>query len=137
MFDAAGADLVFLLARVFFGGVLAFTGVNHFLDTDSMAEYAAYKGLPAPRVSVLASGALLIGGGLSIVLGVMPAVGAGLLAIFLVVSAVTMHDFWAVDDEQRQDEFTHFLKNVYGAAGALAFVVAANVPWPYALNLGL
>ncbi|AXR79392.1 DoxX family protein [Natrarchaeobaculum sulfurireducens] len=137
MFETTGMDVLFLLARVAFGGVLAFTGVNHFLDTDSMAQYAEYKGLPAPRLSVLGSGGLLIFGGLSIVLGVVPAIGAGLLAVFLVASAVLMHDFWAVPEEDTQDELTHFLKNVYGAGAALAFVVAATVPWPYALNVGL
>ena len=137
MFETTATEVLFLLARVAFGGVLAFTGVNHFLDTDSMAQYAEYKGLPAPRLSVLGSGALLIFGGLSIALGIVPAVGAGLLAAFLLASAVLMHDFWAVPDEDAQDELTHFLKNVYGAGAALAFLAVASVPWPYALNVGL
>ncbi|WP_247003570.1 DoxX family protein [Halosolutus gelatinilyticus] len=137
MFGPTGADVAFLLARVLFGGVLAFTGLNHFTDTDAMADYAEFKGLPAPRAAVLASGGLLVFGGLSIVLGVFPAIGAGALAVFLLVSGVTMHDFWAVDEEETQDEMTHFLKNVYGAAGALAFLAVASAPWPYAINVGL
>ncbi len=137
VFEATGAAELFLLARVLFGGVLAFTGLNHFLDTDAMAGYAEFKGLPAPRASVLASGGLLVFGGLSIAAGVLPAIGAGALAVFLVGSAVAMHDFWAVDDDEAQTEMTQFLKNVYGAGAALAFLVAASVPWPYALNVGL
>jgi len=137
VFEATGAAEAFLLARVLFGGVLAFTGLNHFLDTDAMAGYAEFKGLPAPRASVLASGGLLVFGGLSIAAGVLPAIGAGALAVFLVGSAVAMHDFWAVDDDEAQTEMTQFLKNVYGAGAALAFLVAASVPWPYALNVGL
>ncbi len=136
MFESAGSEVAFLLARVLFGGVLAFTGLNHFLDTDAMAGYAEFKGLPAPRASVLGSGGLLVFSGLSIVLGVFPALGAGALAVFLLVSGVTMHDFWAVGKDEAQDELTHFLKNVYGAAGALAFLVVASAPWPYALNIG-
>jgi uncharacterized membrane protein YphA (DoxX/SURF4 family) len=137
MLDAAGAGELFLLARLLFGGVLAFTGLNHFMDVDSMAGYAEFKGLPAPRASVLVSGGLLVFGGLSLVAGVYPTVGAGGLAVFLLVSAVTMHDFWAVDEEDQQTEMTQFLKNVYGAGAALAFLVAASVPWPYALGIGL
>lgn len=137
MFESAGADIVFLAARLLFGGVLAITGLSHFGDIDSMVEYAEFKGLPAPRISVVASGVLLVFGGFSLVLGVLPAIGAGALAVFLLVSAVTMHDFWAVDDEEAQNEMTHFLKNVFGAGAALAFLVAATVPWPYALNIGL
>ena len=137
VFEAAGAAELFLVARVLFGGVLAFTGLNHFMDTESMAGYAEFKGLPAPRASVLLSGGLLIFGGLSLIAGVYPIIGAGALAVFLVVSAVTMHDFWAVDDAEVQTEMTQFLKNIYGAGAAVAFLVVATVPWPYALNIGL
>lgn len=137
VFDAAGAGELFLIARLLFGGVLAFTGVNHFIDTDSMAGYAEFKGLPAPRASVLLSGGLLVFGGLSLVAGVYPTIGAGALAVFLLASGIAMHDFWAVDEEEAQTELTQFLKNVYGTGAALAFLVAASVPWPYALNIGL
>ena len=137
VFEATGAAEVFLVARVLFGGVLAFTGLNHFLDTDAMAGYAEFKGLPAPRASVLASGGLLIFGGLSIAAGVVPAVGAGALAVFLFVSAFVMHDFWAADAEDVQTEQTQFLKNIYGAGAALAFLALAAVPWPYAVGLAI
>ena len=137
MFEAAGAGELFLLARILFGGVLAFTGLNHFMDVDGMAGYAEFKGLPAPRASVLLSGGLLVFGGLSLVAGVYPTIGAGGLAVFLLVSGITMHDFWAVGEEDKQTEMTQFLKNVYGTGAALAFLVAASVPWPYAVNIGL
>ena len=137
MFAATGADVAFLLSRVLFGGVLAFMGLNHFLDLEGMAGYAEYKGLPAPRLSVLASGGLLVFGGLSIVAGILPAIGAGALALFLLVSAVTMHDFWAQEGEDAQNEMTSFLKNVYGAGAALAFLAVSDPTWPYALNVGL
>jgi len=136
-FATAGADVAFLLARVLFGGVLAFTGVNHFTGTEAMAEYAAFKGIPFPTLSVLGSGGLLVFGGASIVVGAVPAVGAGALAVFLFVSAVTMHDFWNAEGEDRQDEMTSFLKNLYGVGAALAFLAVAGTAWPYALDVGL
>ena len=34
VFEATAAGELFLLARLLFGGVLAFTGLNHFTDTD-------------------------------------------------------------------------------------------------------
>jgi uncharacterized membrane protein YphA (DoxX/SURF4 family) len=136
-FETAGAEVVFLLARILFGGVLAFMGLNHFMNVDEMAGYAEFKGIPAPRYSVLGSGGLLVFGGLSVVAGVVPTIGAGALALFLVVSAVTMHDFWNAEGEDAQDEMTAFLKNLFGAGGALAFLALAGAAWPYALNIGL
>ncbi len=100
-----------------------------------MAGYAEYKGLPAPRFSVLASGGLLILGGLGVTVGVFPVVAAVALAVFLIVSAVAMHDFWAVPDEDRQDELNSFLKNVTLAGGAL--VVAASATGTWALSVGM
>ncbi|WP_089671455.1 DoxX family protein [Halohasta litchfieldiae] len=137
MFDAAGAGELFLIARLLFGGVMAFTGLNHFSDVDGMAGYAEFKGLPAPRASVLLSGGLLIFGGLSLIAGVYAVIGAGALAVFLVASGVAMHDFWAVDEDEKQSEMNSFLKNIYGAGAAVAFLVVATVPWPYAVNIGL
>ena len=137
MFETAGAEIAFLFARVIFGGVLAFTGMSHFTNAEETIGYAEFKGVPAPTLSVLGSGGLLVFGGLSIVTGVVPTVGAGALAVFLLVSAVTMHDFWNAEGEDAESEMTSFLKNLYGTGSALAFLALAGAPWPYALDVGL
>ncbi|TKX80008.1 DoxX family membrane protein [Halorubrum sp. SD626R] len=136
--DAPLAGELFLLGRILFGATLAFMGLNHFMDLDTMAGYAEFKGLPAPRFSVVASGFVLVLGGLGVVVGAFPVLAAGALAAFLLVSAVTMHDFWSVDDpEEKQSEMTSFLKNVYGAGAAVALLAVGGTAWPYALGLGL
>lgn len=129
------AGLAFLAARVLFGGVIAFMGLNHFLATEDTTQYAAHKGVPAPRLAVLGSGALLILGGLSIVLGVAAALGGAAVAAFLLVTALTMHDFWAVPAEQRPDEVIQFLKNVALAGGAMAFAALAGQAWALSLDI--
>jgi uncharacterized membrane protein YphA (DoxX/SURF4 family) len=59
------------------------------------------------------------------------------LAVFLLVSAVAMHDFWAVPEDQTQDEMTSFLKNVAMAGGALTLLAVGGSEWPYAVGVGL
>jgi len=135
--ESAAGDVAFLLARVLFGGVLAFMGINHFSGVEGMAGYAQMKGIPAPTFSVVASGVMLVLGGVGVALGVAPVLSAGALATFLLVSAVTMHDFWAVPDDQAQDEMTGFLKNVALAGGALGFLALGGQAWPYAVGVGL
>jgi len=131
-------EVAFLIGRVLFGAVLAFTGLNHFLDADAMTGYAESKGLPAARLSVLASGGLLIVGGLLVALGLFPLVGAGALATFLLVATPTMHDFWNVDDpQQQQSELTDFLKNVALLGVSFGFLALSRASWPYALGVGL
>ena len=129
--------LVLLVARVLFGIVIAFMGLNHFMQSDAMAGYAEAKGLPAPAAMVYASGLLLVLGGLGIALGVFPAVAAVAIAGFLVLAAVTFHDFWAVPDDQAQDEMTHFLKNVAMAGAVLVFAAVGTQEWAYSVGLGL
>lgn len=137
-FDAPLAGEIFLLGRLLFGATLAFTGLNHFTDTESMAGYAEFKGLPAPEFSVIASGVLLVAGGLGIAVGAFPVLAGGALAVFLLVSAVTIHDFWSLDDpEERESELTSFLKNVYGAGAALALLAVGGTAWPYAVGVGV
>lgn len=126
---------VFLVARVLFGGVLAFMGVNHFMQVDEMAGYAEHKGLPAPRLSVLLSGGLLLFAGAAVVVGAFPVLAGFALAGFLLVSAVTMHDFWAVPEDQVQDEMTGFLKNVALAGGALALAATGTTAWAYSVGV--
>lgn len=135
---AAGAETaIVLLARLLFGGVVAFTGLNHFLQTEAMAGYAAHEGLPAPTLSVLASGAVLVLGGVGIVVDAFPLVSGVAVAGFLVVSAVLMHDFWSVDGEERGNERNHFLKNVAMAGGALALATLGTGPGAIGLGIGL
>ena len=136
--DTPFAGELFLLGRLLFGGVLAFMGLNHFMDLETMAGYAEFNGLPAPRFSVVASGVLLVLGGIGIVVGAFPVVAAGGLAVFLLVSAVTMHDFWSVDDpEEKQSEMTGFLKNLHGAGAAITLLAVGGAAWPYGLGIGL
>ena len=136
-FDTAGAGLAFLLARVLFGAVFAFTGLNHFLDAEGMIGYAQAKGIPMASLGVPVSGGMLIAGGLGIALGVYPTVAAGAVAVFLVAATPTMHDFWNAPEEQKQGEFNNFLKNVALLGAALAFLAFASETWPLAANIGL
>ncbi|AAV44467.1 putative membrane protein YphA (DoxX/SURF4 family) [Haloarcula quadrata] len=131
-----GAEgVALLIGRILFGGVLAFTGLNHFFETEEMTGYAEYKGLPAPKAGVLLSGVLLILGGLGIIAGVLPAVSAVVIAGFLIVSALIFHDFWAVSEEEQQTEMTQFLKNIALAGGALVIVAIGPQSWAYSLGI--
>ncbi|NHX36535.1 MULTISPECIES: DoxX family protein [Halolamina] len=129
------AGTLFLLARVVFGLVLGFMGLNHFMDVEGMAGYAGAKGVPAPEFGVVASGVMLLVGGLGIAAGAYPVLAAGALVTFFVVSTPTMHDFWNAEDTQ--GEMTHFLKNAALLGGSLAFLALGGVDWPLALNVGL
>ena len=113
-------------------GFFIFGGLNHFMNLGMMAHYAGHEGTPAPKVAVAGTGVLLLAGGLSVVLGVVPVIGLISMVVFLVPVSLVMHDFWAVPEEQKMDQQIHFMKNVALAGAALALMYGAP-SWPLAL----
>lgn len=136
--ETVTGGIAFLVGRLVFGLVLAFMGLNHFMNTGEMAQYAESKGVPAVTAGVLVSGLLLVFGGLSIITGVYPVVGAAFIALFMLVVTPVMHDFWTVDDpEQRQAEMTNFMKNAVIFGASLVIMELGGTTWPLALNIGV
>lgn len=135
---AAGAGAILLLiGRILFGGVLAYIGLSNFTDTTEMAEYAQAKGVPAAGFGVIASNVLLVLGGLGILVGVYPVIAAGMAAVFFLFVTPMMHDFWAVPEEQRENEMAHFQKGTMLLGASLMFLVLGGETWAYALNIGM
>ena len=128
-----------LAGRVIMGGYFAFTGLNHFLQDDSMSGWIEAKGYPMPEVLNYFAGGLLLMAGLDLILGTFPATAWGALTLFLVVASIGFHDFWNLEGEERQNHMTHFLKNL-GLIGGLAFfavLVAQGDIGPVALEISL
>jgi putative oxidoreductase len=120
----------FLLGRLIFGGYFVMSGINHFKETGQMSQYAASKNVPKPDIAVRATGAMLIAGGASILLGIKPKIGTAAVIGFLTGVSPVMHDFWKQQQpEQRMTEMINFTKNMalVGAAMALSGV---EEPWP-------
>jgi uncharacterized membrane protein YphA (DoxX/SURF4 family) len=120
----------FLIGRLLFGGFFLYNGINHFKELKSMSQYAKAKGVPQPDVAVAASGAALLIGGASLLLGIKPKIGAAAVAGFLAGVSPVMHDFWKQEDPQkRQMEMIQFSKNMALLGGALA-LMGVDEPWP-------
>lgn len=127
------AVYVFLIGRILLGGFFLFMAVQHFSPVGQLSRYAGSKGVPAPRLAVLGSGALLLIGGLSIVTGIWPGLGVLAIAGFLIPVSFLMHAFWSVDDPQAQQmEFSQFSKNL-ALLGATLALLAVETPWPLSL----
>jgi len=122
-------NIAFLIGRVIVGGFFLMNGFNHFAQLNMMTGYAKSKGVPAPALAVGGSGVLLFLGGLSLLLGYHPTIGAALLVTFLLGVSFGIHNFWTVQDQQaRQVEMTNFLKNM-AILGLLLMTVAIPRPW--------
>ena len=125
---------LFVAGRAIFGGFFAYSGVNHLQATESMGQYAASKGVPAPEQAVQATGVMMLAGGLSVMTGYQPR--RGLLALISVLVPVTlqMHRFWEeADPQKRQGEMINFMKNV-ALVGAALTMMQIDEPWPASID---
>ena len=127
-------NIGFLIGRVLAGSFCLMNGFNHFAQLNMMAGYAKGKGVPAPALAVGGSGVLLFLGGLSLLLGYHPTIGAALLVIFLLGVSFGIHNFWTVQDPQAKiGEMTHFLKNM-AILGLVLMTLVIPRPWPLSLG---
>lgn len=120
----------FLLGRLVFGGFFLYSGIHHFQDRKMLAQYAGSKKVPLPELAVTASGAALVAGGASILLGIKPKLGTLAIMGFLAGVSPLIHDFWSQQEPgQRQVEMANFTKNMALLGGALA-LMGVEEPWP-------
>jgi putative oxidoreductase len=120
-------DVIVLIGRILFASLFLGSAYGHLTQTKAMAGYAASKKVPSPEAAVFGSGILLVVGALMVLLGVWADVGALLLVLFLVPTAILMHNFWTEQDPQTQQmEQIQFSKDLALAGGALlAFALFA------------
>ena len=112
-----------IAGRVLYGGLMVYAGISNFLNLKIMAELTKMKGMPLPTLSVAIASAILILGGLSILVNYRTKIGVLLIWIFLVPVTLIIHNFWTVEDPMiRGNEMAHFLKNLLALAGALIFL---------------
>jgi len=122
-------DIAFLIGRVIVGCFCFMNGFNHFAQLNMMTGYAKSKGVPAPALAVGGSGVLLFLGGLSLLLGFHPTIGAALLVIFLLGVSFGIHNLWTIQDQQtKMGEMAHFLKNM-AILGLVLMTLAIPRPW--------
>jgi uncharacterized membrane protein YphA (DoxX/SURF4 family) len=116
-------DILVLIGRILFAALFLSSGFGHFANGKTMAGYAGSKGVPSPLAATYAGGVLLVAGGLSVLLGIWADLGALLLVIFLVPTALLMHPFWKSRDQERMMEMIQFQKDM-ALAGASLMLLA-------------
>lgn len=103
-----------LLALIFL--LSGFGKMAHWAGNESMM---AAKGIPLPAVALGIAVVFEIVGGLSLVTGYYARWGALALFLYLIAVSLTIHNFWAGPEAERQNQMVHFLKNVSIMGGLL------------------
>ncbi|MGW6395076.1 DoxX family protein [Streptomyces sp. NPDC055103] len=116
-------DVLVLIGRSLFALLFLVSAAAHLTKTKTKGGYAASRGVPAAVPATVASGLVILAGGLSIALGIWADLGALLIAAFAFPTAVLMHGFWREKEAQvRQMEQTHFMKDTALGGAALMLI---------------
>lgn len=111
-------NAVLVIGRILFAIVFLRSGIMHLTKLESMTNYAKYKKVPAPKISVALTGVAIILGGLWVALGVYADLGSLIIAAFCLLAAVQMHNYWTeTTPEAKARESAAFYKDL-GLAGA-------------------
>lgn len=121
-------DILLLIGRVLFSLIFLASAMGHFKNAESMAGYAASKGVKNAKPLVQLTGLMLLVGALSVLLGIYAQYGVLLLIAFLIPTSFIMHAFWKESDPMaKMNEQVAFFKNLGLIGGALFLYVLLEV----------
>jgi putative oxidoreductase len=116
-------DTLGAIGRIIFGLFFIYHGYGHFANFKNMVGYAKHKKIPQPEMMVSLSGAMLLLGGISFVLGLEMQLGSILLIAFMIPTTYQMHQFWVEKEPQtKMNEMIGFTKNMAIIGALLMFL---------------
>ncbi len=116
---------LFIVGRLVYGVPLLYMGLRNFWSLDELTERAQAHEIPAPKIAVIGGTTWFIIGMLAIIFNFYAIIGSFMVAIFLVVAGIKIHNFWTVTDPiVRKDEMIQLEKNIIIAGAALAIAAA-------------
>ena len=122
-------QVVLLIGRIFFVVLFLSSAIGHLTQSDMLGGYASSRGVPNGKLATQVSGVVLLLGGLSILLGIWPDLGALFIAAFTLSAAVLVHHYWSDPAEMKMQEQVQFNKDLALCGASLmlfVFFSAAN-----------
>lgn len=118
-------SILMFFGRLGLATIFVLAGVGKFLDPEMNLSYMASKGLGGSPFLLYAAAVVEIMGGLLLMIGFKTRWAAILLALFLIPTTASFHDFWQVGEVEASIQKIHFLKNL-AIFGGLLYVIASG-----------
>lgn len=116
-------ETIEIIGRILIGGLIAFSGLNHFMRMKQMTMFAKANKVPMPGVASFVSGLGLLLGGLGILTWTEPVISMWIVAVLLFLFAVKMHSFWKKTGENKTIQMRFFMGNMM-IVGALLILIS-------------
>lgn len=112
-------QILWILGRLLLGGLFVIGGVRHFFILPAIAQVMAARGVPAPRLVLIAGSAFQIAAGLLLILGMFVLLASAGLAIFTVIASAMLLNFWDMEGAARDAAKNNWLSNIAIIGGLL------------------
>lgn len=124
-----------LAGRFLFSLGFLVCGAAHLVNLGQTVRYLEQKRIPGPRPVAVATGLMLLAGGLLVLLGWSRFIGAGLLFLVLFPGAFALHPFWnETDPLARRAETAQFFMTLGLSGAALVVAFYGYQPWPLSMG---
>ena len=111
--------------RAVIGLFYIISGIGIAQDHVGVIQLMTAKGVPVPALLLAITVGVWWIGGLGLVTGYRARWAALLLLVFTIPVTAYIHNFWAADTSQFQNQMTHCLKNI-ALLGSLLFIAAVS-----------
>lgn len=116
-------SFIALLGRICLSLIFLAASFHVITNWNSTIVLMEKAGMSNTQLFLIAGTALMVIGGLSLLIGYKTRIGALLLIVFLVPTTLVMHNFWMATDLDRDLQSIMFFKNV-AILGGLLYVLA-------------
>ena len=117
--------ILIVVGRFLLGGYFVQAGVRNLMKLELHTGILQKKNVPMPREWLLVALAVQIVGGLSVALGIFPAIGAIGLILFTIAANYLYHNFTLYQGEERMSHLGSVLTNL-GLIGGFLIVIAIS-----------
>jgi putative oxidoreductase len=117
--------ILIIVGRFLLGAYFVQAGVRNFMKIPLHTGILEKKGIPMPRESLLVALTVQVLGGLSVALGIFPAIGAIGLILFTIAANYLYHGFWAFTGDERTSHLGSVMTNA-AIIGGFLLVIAVS-----------
>lgn len=113
------SQVLLIIGRFLLGGLFVYGGVRHLFAIPALTQAIAARGVPAPRLVLLAGSAFQFVAGLLLILGLFIAPAALALVLFTFTASVMLVNFWDMEGPARDAAINVWLSNLAIVGGLL------------------
>ena len=117
--------ILIVIGRFLLGAYFVQAGLRNFMKLELHTGILHKKGVPMPRESLLVALAVQVLGGLSVALGIFPAIGAIGLILFTIAANFLYHNFTLYQGDERTSHLGSVLTNA-AIVGGFLLVIAIS-----------